>query len=131
RKSGQIMAAGRIGVVIVAAGRGERAGQSAEGPKQYRRIGGQPVIRHTLKAFVGNPAVAAVAVAIHADDAKLFRAAAGPLADSVIIVTGGATRQASTRLGLLALRDRGIDTVLIHDGVRPFIDGGLIDRVIA
>lgn len=131
RKSAQIMAAGRIGVVIVAAGRGERAGQSADGPKQYRRIGGQPVIRHTLEAFVGNPAVAAVAVAIHADDAELFSAAAGPLASSVMTVTGGATRQASTRLALLALRDSGIDTVLIHDGVRPFIDGALIDRVIA
>lgn len=124
------MAAGRIGVVIVAAGRGERAGQSIEGPKQYRRIGGEPVIRHTLRAFLRNPAIAVVAVAIHADDDTLFADAAADAASSVITVRGGPTRQASTRLALLALRDSGLDAVLIHDGVRPFADGALIDRVI-
>ena len=71
------MNTGRIGVVIVAAGRGERAGQSADGPKQYRRIGGVPVIRRTLEAFLAHPAIAEVAVAIHADDGALFAQAAG------------------------------------------------------
>ncbi len=125
------MTAGRIGAVIVAAGRGERAGQSAEGPKQYRRIGGVPVIRRTLEAFLAHPRIDAVTVAIHADDAELFAQAAGALADRVIAVPGGPTRQASTRLALLALREREPDAVLIHDGVRPFVDAGLIDRVIA
>jgi len=125
------MNTGRIGVVIVAAGRGERAGQSADGPKQYRRIGGVPVIRRTLEAFLAHPAIAEVAVAIHADDGALFAGAAGALAGRVTAVPGGATRQASTRLALLALRDKGLDAVLIHDGVRPFADAALIDRVIA
>ncbi|MBE0692538.1 MAG: bifunctional 2-C-methyl-D-erythritol 4-phosphate cytidylyltransferase/2-C-methyl-D-erythritol 2,4-cyclodiphosphate synthase [Aquamicrobium sp.] len=122
---------GRIGAVIVAAGRGERAGQSTEGPKQYRRIGGVPVIRRTLETFAAHPAIAGIAVAIHADDDAPFREAAGALADRVIAVPGGRTRQASTRLALLALRDRDLDAVLIHDGVRPFVDAALIDRVIA
>ena len=122
---------GRIGAVIVAAGRGERAGQSTEGPKQYRRIGGVPVIRRTLETFAAHPAIAGIAVAIHADDDVPFREAAGALADRVIAVPGGRTRQASTRLALLALRDRNLDAVLIHDGVRPFVDAALIDRVIA
>lgn len=117
-------------MVIVAAGRGERAGQSIEGPKQYRRIGGEPVIRHTLRAFLRNPAISAVAVAIHADDDKLFADAAAEYASSVITVTGGPTRQASTRLALMALMDKSIDAVLIHDGVRPFADDALISRVI-
>src|SRR5690606_7118189 len=125
------MNTGRIGVVIVAAVRGERAGQSADGPKQYRRIGGVPVIRRTLEAFLAHPAIAEVAVAIHADDGALFAGAAGALAGRVTAVPGGATRQASTRLALLALRDKGLDAVLIHDGVRPFADAALIDRVIA
>src|SRR5690554_6026443 len=106
---------GRIGAVIVAAGRGERAGQSTEGPKQYRRIGGVPVIRRTLETFAAHPAIAGIAVAIHADDDAPFREAAGALADRVIAVPGGRTRQASTRLALLALRDRDFDAVLIHD----------------
>ncbi|HRP79476.1 MAG TPA: bifunctional 2-C-methyl-D-erythritol 4-phosphate cytidylyltransferase/2-C-methyl-D-erythritol 2,4-cyclodiphosphate synthase [Aquamicrobium sp.] len=124
------MTAGRIGAVIVAAGRGERAGQSAEGPKQYRRIGGRSVIRRTLEAFLAHPRINAVAVAIHADDGALFAEAAGELAGRVIALPGGATRQASTRLALLALRGENLDAVLIHDGVRPFVDAGLIDRVI-
>ncbi|MCO5148217.1 MAG: bifunctional 2-C-methyl-D-erythritol 4-phosphate cytidylyltransferase/2-C-methyl-D-erythritol 2,4-cyclodiphosphate synthase [Aquamicrobium sp.] len=125
------MTAGRIGVVIVAAGRGERAGQSAEGPKQYRRIGGVPVIRRTLEAFLAHPRIDAIALAIHVDDAELFAQAAGALAARVIAVPGGPTRQASTRLALLALREHRLDAVLVHDGVRPFVDAGLIDRVIA
>ncbi|TYR31133.1 bifunctional 2-C-methyl-D-erythritol 4-phosphate cytidylyltransferase/2-C-methyl-D-erythritol 2,4-cyclodiphosphate synthase [Mesorhizobium microcysteis] len=124
------MAAGRIGVVIVAAGRGERAGQSGEGPKQYRRIGGEPVIRRTLRAFRDHPAVSDIAVAIHPDDSELFRDAAGELASGVIVVHGGATRQASTRLALLSLVERGLDAALIHDAVRPFVDASLIDRVV-
>ena len=125
------MAAGGIGAVIVAAGRGERAGQSIDGPKQYRRIGGEPVIRRTLRAFLEHPSMAQVAVAIHPDDGDLFAAAAGEFASRVMVVHGGATRQASTRLALLALRNSGVQAVLIHDAVRPFVNAGLIDRVVA
>lgn len=125
------MATGGIGVVIVAAGRGERAGQSVDGPKQYRRIGGIPVIRRTLDAFLAHPAIGPVAVAIHADDDTLFAEAAGDAAGKVIVVRGGRTRQASTRLALLALQEHRPDAVLIHDAVRPFLDAALIDRVVA
>ncbi|GAA2872418.1 2-C-methyl-D-erythritol 4-phosphate cytidylyltransferase/2-C-methyl-D-erythritol 2,4-cyclodiphosphate synthase [Aminobacter niigataensis] len=119
----------KVAVVIVAAGRGERAGQ-AEGPKQYRRIGGKAVIWHTLKAFLDHPSIGPVAVAIHADDAELFAAAADEFADRVTAVIGGATRQDSTRLALLALQDTKPAAVLIHDGVRPFIGADVIDRTI-
>src|SRR5690606_10299909 len=94
-------------------------------------IGGVPVIRRTLDAFLAHPAIAEIAVAIHADDDALFREAAGEAAGSVIAVHGGPTRQDSTRLALLALADRKPDAVLIHDAVRPFVDAALIDRVIA
>ncbi|WP_048646380.1 bifunctional 2-C-methyl-D-erythritol 4-phosphate cytidylyltransferase/2-C-methyl-D-erythritol 2,4-cyclodiphosphate synthase [Nitratireductor soli] len=122
--------AGEVAAVIVAAGRGERAGQSAEGPKQYRIIGGKPVLRHTLETFLADPRIGRVVVAIHPDDEALFAEAAIGLADRVISLHGGASRQASTRLALLALHDPAPQTVLIHDGVRPFIDGELIDRII-
>ncbi|MCX7305996.1 MAG: bifunctional 2-C-methyl-D-erythritol 4-phosphate cytidylyltransferase/2-C-methyl-D-erythritol 2,4-cyclodiphosphate synthase [Hyphomicrobiales bacterium] len=117
-------------VVIVAAGRGERAGKT-DGPKQYRTIGGRPVVAHTLEAFLSHPRVGMIVVAIHPDDDELFRAAATDFAqDRVLAIHGGATRQESTRLGLLALRDSAPASVLIHDGVRPFVDAGLIDRTI-
>lgn len=123
---------GEVAAVIVAAGRGERAGQSVEGPKQYRQIGGKPVLRHTLETFLTDPRIGRVVVAIHPDDEALFaEATAGLTDDRVIAIHGGHSRQASTRLALLALYDPSPQTVLIHDGVRPFIDRELIDRIIA
>ncbi|MCA0277604.1 MAG: bifunctional 2-C-methyl-D-erythritol 4-phosphate cytidylyltransferase/2-C-methyl-D-erythritol 2,4-cyclodiphosphate synthase [Proteobacteria bacterium] len=119
-----------VAAVIVAAGRGERAGQ-ADGPKQYRKIGGKAVIWHTLKAFLEHPRVGPVAVAIHADDGELFTAAAGEFASRVTTVVGGATRQDSTRFALLALQEAKPAAVLIHDGVRPFIGPEVIDRTIS
>jgi 2-C-methyl-D-erythritol 4-phosphate cytidylyltransferase/2-C-methyl-D-erythritol 2,4-cyclodiphosphate synthase len=119
-----------VGVVIVAAGRGERAGQ-AEGPKQYRKIGGRPVISRTIDAFRSHPAIGPIAIAIHAEDHALFDAAVDRETERLIVVDGGATRQDSVRLGLEALRGDAPEKVLIHDAARPFVDSGLIDRVIA
>ncbi|BCH25024.1 bifunctional 2-C-methyl-D-erythritol 4-phosphate cytidylyltransferase/2-C-methyl-D-erythritol 2,4-cyclodiphosphate synthase [Mesorhizobium sp. L-8-3] len=121
---------GEVAVVIVAAGRGERAGQSAEGPKQYRRIGGRPIIARTIEAFAGHPGIGPIVVAIHADDGAMFAEAVGPLAKRVATVEGGATRQESTRRALLALAEAHPWAVLIHDAVRPFVDAELIDRTI-
>ena len=123
-------ARGTVGVVIVAAGRGERAG-IADGPKQYRSIGGRSVIARTIEAFAAHPAIGPIVVVIHADDRALFAAAAGAYADRVALVTGGPTRQDSTRLGLQALREYQPDKVLIHDAVRPFADSDIIGRTIA
>jgi 2-C-methyl-D-erythritol 4-phosphate cytidylyltransferase/2-C-methyl-D-erythritol 2,4-cyclodiphosphate synthase len=120
---------GPVAVVIVAAGRGERAGQS-DGPKQYRSIGGRTVIARTLDAFLAHPDIGPIVVAVHADDEALFRAAAGDAGDRVTVVHGGATRQDSTRLGLLALQEKSPGAVLIHDGARPFVDTETIDRII-
>jgi 2-C-methyl-D-erythritol 4-phosphate cytidylyltransferase / 2-C-methyl-D-erythritol 2,4-cyclodiphosphate synthase len=117
-------------VVIVAAGRGERAGQ-ADGPKQYRAIGGLPVIRRTVEAFLAHPAIDIVVVAIHPDDGALLDAALPGRDPRLRVVFGGATRQASTRLALEALAPDAPGTVLIHDGVRPFVDAGLIGRVLS
>jgi 2-C-methyl-D-erythritol 4-phosphate cytidylyltransferase/2-C-methyl-D-erythritol 2,4-cyclodiphosphate synthase len=124
---------GTIGIVVVAAGRGERAGTSIEGPKQYRRIGGRPVLWHTLKRFLDWPRTGPLAVVIHPDDHALLATAITDLAgrDDLIIVEGGATRQASVLNGLRALRDRRVDHVMIQDGVRPFVDDALLNRIAA
>ena len=122
------------GVVIVAAGRGERAGAHAEGPKQYRRIGGRPVISHTLDLFVKWPQARRIVVVIHPDDEALIEtalAAALPAGPRLSIVHGGATRQQSVLAGLEALADAGISHVLIQDAVRPFVDAPLLDRILA
>jgi 2-C-methyl-D-erythritol 4-phosphate cytidylyltransferase/2-C-methyl-D-erythritol 2,4-cyclodiphosphate synthase len=119
-----------VGVVIVAAGRGERAGR-ADLPKQYRTIGGKPILKRTVEAFLSHPGVDVVAIAIHPDDRDLLAASLGELAGKVIAVDGAPTRQGSVLAGLQALRDTAPPKVLIHDAARPFLDHALIDRVIA
>ena len=119
---------GVVAAVVVAAGRGFRAG--SEGPKQYREIGGEPVIRSSLKGLAGHPGIAMVQPVIHRDDAGLFQAAAAGL-DVLEPVFGGATRQASVRAGLEALSPRRPDLVLVHDAARPFASAALIARGIA
>lgn len=122
------------GVVIVAAGRGERAGSHAEGPKQYRRIGGRPVISHTLDLFVNWPHARHIVIVIHPDDAALFetaRAAALPAGERLTVVHGGPTRQQSVLAGLEALPADAVSHVLIQDAVRPFVELAILERTLA
>ena len=114
-------------VLIVAAGRGQRFGGSL--PKQYAPLKGELLLRRTLRAFATHPKVSRVMVAIHPDDAAQFAEAAQGFA-KVSSVHGGAARQDSVRRGLEALAASPPDLVLIHDGARPMISAGLIDRVI-
>ena len=116
-------------VAIVAAGRGERAGQSSEGPKQFRLIGGEPVLALTVKAFSSHPLIGPIAIAIHRDDMALFTGAMGELASRVVPVEGGYSRQESVLRALRRLGEFDPEFVMIHDGVRPFIEKELIDRL--
>jgi 2-C-methyl-D-erythritol 4-phosphate cytidylyltransferase / 2-C-methyl-D-erythritol 2,4-cyclodiphosphate synthase len=115
-------------VLVLAAGKGKRL--PGDAPKQYRDLGGMPVLRHALDAFVRHGRVDAVRVVYDpADRAHYDRAASGlRLLDPV---AGGAERQDSVRLGLESLAARAPARVLIHDGARPFPDAELIDRLIA
>ena len=127
----QHMKANTTGIVVVAAGRGERAGASIEGPKQYRRIGGRPVIVHTLERFLAWKDSGPIIVVIHGDDRALFEEARATLTSDANITTviGGATRQQSVRAGLQAMKDKNVQHVMIHDAVRPFIDHVTLDRI--
>lgn len=121
-------------IILVAAGRGERAGASKEGPKQYRRIGGKPVIVHTLEKFRLILPEASLIVVIHPDDEALLANALQPyagLSDKMTITHGGKTRQQSVLAGLDAAQGLQPDYVMIHDAVRPFFDQPMIERIIA
>lgn len=119
-----------FGILIVAAGRGERAGL-AEGPKQYRPIGGDPVLLHTVRGFARWPHAATIVVAIHEDDAELYASCSRQFPDAprVEAVTGGPTRQISVLKGLEAFEGTGVTHVMIHDAVRPFFSLALLERV--
>jgi 2-C-methyl-D-erythritol 4-phosphate cytidylyltransferase/2-C-methyl-D-erythritol 2,4-cyclodiphosphate synthase len=119
--------ADRIAAVVVAGGRGLRAGGDL--PKQYRSILGEPVIRPSLAAFARHPDICAVQPVIHPDDVALLEQATRGL-ELLPAVPGGATRQASVRAGLEALARERPDLVLVHDAARPFVSDALIARAI-
>ena len=121
----------RAAALIVAAGRGSRA-MSDKGLKQYVAIGGTAVVARALAAFLAHPLIARVQVVIHDDDEALYRAAVADLGSEKLNppVQGGATRQASVRLGLEALAADSPDAVFIHDAARPFVEPHDIDGVI-
>jgi 2-C-methyl-D-erythritol 4-phosphate cytidylyltransferase / 2-C-methyl-D-erythritol 2,4-cyclodiphosphate synthase len=122
----------RVAALIVAAGRGARAATETLQPKQYCRIGSEPMLTHTLCAFAAHSGIGDIVVVIHPDDRVLYEEAAGPVADRLLApVLGGARRQDSVRAGLEALAEKSPDLVLIHDAARPFVDGALISRVTA
>lgn len=121
-------------VVLVAAGRGVRAGGA--GPKQYRRLGGLPVLSRTLRAFAAALPGAPIVCVIHPADTGLYenaveQARAG--GDELVLlpaVMGGATRQESVRAGLAAFDAAATKIVLIHDAARPFATVTLIREAV-
>lgn len=115
--------------IVVAAGRGSRVG--GDTPKQYLPIGGEAIVRRTLRAFCQHPMIDSVLPVINMDDADLFQNAAEGL-DTLPPVSGGDTRQASVRAGLehLAALSPAPDYVLIHDAARAFASETLISSVV-
>ncbi len=113
----------RVCALIVAAGRGIRAGGPR--PKQWQPLAGARVIDHTLGAFTDHPRVGLIALVLHADDmgeAPAFEAR------GFAVVQGGAERADSVRAGLTLAE--GYDIVLIHDAARPCVSARIIDDVL-
>jgi 2-C-methyl-D-erythritol 4-phosphate cytidylyltransferase len=118
----------RYVALVPAAGVGARMG--AGFPKQYVPIGGKPMLRHTLDAFVSSPLIAHTYVVVSVDD---------PTIDSVVppdgvtvLRCGGASRLESVRNALWSLENQlhAGDWVLVHDAARPGLNGELIERLI-
>jgi 2-C-methyl-D-erythritol 4-phosphate cytidylyltransferase/2-C-methyl-D-erythritol 2,4-cyclodiphosphate synthase len=112
--------------LIVAAGRGARA--PGDMPKQYRSLGGKPVIAWSLETFAYHPTIDAVHVVIGKNDRQLYDNAVKSMT-SAPPIQGGETRQESVHLGLESLAAKKPDRVLIHDAARPFVSPDLIGRV--
>lgn len=115
--------------IIVAAGRGTRvAGASV--PKQYQTLGGVPVLRRTLDAFLAHERIDHVLTVIHPDDSDRYASIASQHSKLMKPVEGGATRQRSVLNGLAALDALKPQKVLIQDAARPFVSAALVSRVV-
>lgn len=113
-----------VAAIIVAAGRGTRAGTPV--PKQWHPLGAQIVLAHTLGA-IHAAGITRIVIVIHPEDAERAEAL---LCAGVTLVTGGSTRAQSVRNALEALSDEPPDLVLIHDGARPLVTPDLVIRVV-
>jgi len=111
--------------LIVAAGTGERAGGGM--PKQFRLLGGKPVLRWAAESVIRHPAVQSTRVVV-ADGQQANAAEALDGLDVGEFITGGAERADSVRAGLAAIQG---DAVLVHDAARPFCPPTVIDRLLA
>jgi len=112
----------RTAALIVAAGRGTRAGGAL--PKQWQTIAGRRVADWTLEAFASHPGIDHIVMVINPADAALAP-------KGVETTAGGATRAQSVLAGLQALEGKGIDRVLIHDVARACVSHPVIDGVLA
>ncbi len=118
-----------VGVVMVAAGAGVRAGPGE--PKQFRPILGVPMLLRALRAFIGHPEVRQVVVTLPPGYVQRPPDWLAQLrGERLGFVPGGAQRVDSVRAGLQALPDDAT-IILIHDAARPFVSRGTIDAVIA
>src|SRR5947209_14396687 len=103
-----------VTALIVAAGKGERLGGGV--PKQYRMLGGKPVLRWAADALIRHPAVKALRVVVGQGQQDLAAATLDGL-DVGPLIEGGVERSDSVRAGVQAVSG---DAVLVHDAARPF-----------
>jgi 2-C-methyl-D-erythritol 4-phosphate cytidylyltransferase len=118
-------------VIIPAGGTGRRMG--GEIPKQYLSLAGIPILVHTLKAFQRSPLVDEIILVVPGGDVAEVRRDLVEwhgLSKISLVIAGGRERQDSVRNALAHVRDEH-EIILIHDGVRPFVTGGLIERAVA
>jgi len=110
-------------VILVAAGKGERAGGDA--PKQWRDLAGKSAVDWCLQTFRGHPDIDQIVLVVNSDDFEKTKGFAG-----INVITGGANRMASVLNGLNALGENPPEKVLIHDVARPGVTPEIIDGVL-
>ncbi len=115
--------AAKTTAIIVAAGRGLRAGGDV--PKQWQRIAGQTVVEHTLDIFAQHPRVDGIVLVVSPQDMEIVERLNLP--QRATVVHGGAERSDSVLAGLNATQ---ADLVLIHDAARCCVPTDVIDGVL-
>lgn len=118
-----------VAAIIVAAGKGARAGGSV--PKQFALLCGKPMLMHSVTALSLHLAITDITLVVGEGQEDDAREKLGGCMNFVKLVTGGAERRDSVRAGLEALDAKGVTRVLIHDAARPFLSAAVIDALLA
>ena len=119
-----------LGVIVVAAGRSSRMGGV---DKQLLRLGGIPVILHSLRAFESFSSTSSIVLVMSEDNfaAGINVVEESGLSKIVDVVVGGERRKDSVKIGLDVLASNVNEIpefIAVHDGARPFVDHELIER---
>jgi 2-C-methyl-D-erythritol 4-phosphate cytidylyltransferase len=118
-------------VIVVAAGRGERAGGRAD--KVLQSLAGRLVLRRSILPFLDDPRIVRLVLVVPPGREAEYRAAAfpepPPASLTVDVLAGGARRQDSVAHGLAAIPE-GIDLVAVHDAARPLLRAELVARLL-
>ncbi|MCZ4329315.1 2-C-methyl-D-erythritol 4-phosphate cytidylyltransferase [Castellaniella denitrificans] len=115
--------------LVPAAGVGARAGSRDGRPKQYRDLGGEPMLRHTVRALLADPRITQVRVAVAPGDAWVAGALAG-LPRTVWRPCGGPTRAETVRAALMDADLADATWTLVHDAARPGLPADALGRLI-
>ena len=110
-----------VSAIIVAAGKGIRMKGTMR--KQYLNLSGRPVLAHSIMAFNSCSLIEEIFLVVPKEDVEYCQNKILSLLDlnnQINFVHGGAKRQDSVYNGLQAI-DKDTETVVVHDGVRPFI----------
>ncbi len=116
-----------VGVVIPAAGSGQRMGGLA---KPFLELSGEPILLRALRPFLEHSGVREVVVPLPTAHAESPPAWLMESDDRIRVVAGGETRRDSVWAGLQALSDV-LDIAVVHDGARPFVSPEVIGRCIS
>lgn len=108
----------RCSAVLLMGGIGTRFG--SEKPKQFHKLSGKPIYVHTMEKFLETPYFAEMILVVPSEWMDEVDLSSLSAAFPIRCIAGGATRQESSYLGLLAC-DSTTEFVVIHDAVRPFV----------
>jgi len=119
-----------VTAIVPAAGTGQRMGHRLKKP--YIALQGVPILVHTLCVLDREPSISRIVIPVYPGEEErceqevlgMFKARA-----AISIIAGGARRQDSVRHAL-ALVPGDSDVVLVHDGARPLVSPGLIEKAV-
>lgn len=119
----------KVAAIIAAAGKGERLGSVVHKP--FVLIGKEPILAHTLKLLDNSNYIDEIILVINESDLAKARSLIkkSKLKKVKKIVLGGKRRMDSVGNGLSEVSE-DVDYVVVHDGVRPFLDNKMISSVI-
>lgn len=120
-------------VLIFAGGSGTRMNSKGR-PKQFLQFYGKELIIHTLENFQNHPEIDGITIVCIEDWIPYLKKILAKYGIDKVktIVPGGSTGQESIYFGLKATKEYADDNsiILIHDGVRPFINEDVITNCI-